>query len=80
MTRLYNSNEQAWRELDRMLSTWASQVQTGRPMTRDKKLEIFGGPKGQSKAALTQFLSLLEKRGIEPAGATAKGDMTGWSS
>jgi len=46
----------------------ASPVQTGRLMTRDKELDIFRGPKGKSKAALTQSLSMLEKRGMEPVG------------
>ena len=61
MTGLCNSSDQAWDELDRMLRVWAKQVQSGKPITKDQTLEIFGGPKGQSKAVLEQ-LWLLEKR------------------
>lgn len=67
MTGMCNSMEQVWRELDCMLGAWASQIQTGQPMTKHQKLDIFGGPNGQNKAVLERFLVELEKRGIEPA-------------
>jgi hypothetical protein len=39
ITGICNSVEHAWNELDRMLDAWASQIQTGQPMTRGQKLD-----------------------------------------
>jgi hypothetical protein len=33
-----------------------------KPMTKEQTLEIFGGPKGQTKAVLEQLWPVLEKR------------------
>ncbi|RDL32514.1 Uncharacterized protein BP5553_08970 [Venustampulla echinocandica] len=67
MTGLCNSSEHAVRELDRMLGVWARQIQSGQPMTKALNLEVFGGPNGQNKAVLEQFLVELEKRGTDSA-------------
>jgi hypothetical protein len=53
MTGICNSEEQAWRELEKMLDVWARQVQSRQPMTKAQALEIFGGPNGHNtKGAL----------------------------
>jgi uncharacterized protein YajQ (UPF0234 family) len=62
MTALCNSRENAWNELDRMLDVWARQGQSGEPMTKNQRLEIFGGPNGRNKAVLEMFMAELEKR------------------
>ena len=64
MTGLCNSKEQAWGELERMLDVWATQVQSGRSMTKDQKLEIFGGPNGRNTVILGRVLDEAERRGI----------------
>ncbi|EED18754.1 hypothetical protein TSTA_124730 [Talaromyces stipitatus ATCC 10500] len=63
MTGVCQSEEHTWRELDRMLDVWARQIQSGQPMTKDKVLKIFGGPKGQSRAILKQYFAEAEKHG-----------------
>ena len=63
MTSLCPSSEAAWAELDRMLELWATQVKRGTPMTKDETLELFGGPKGEHKKVLSEFMDELEKRG-----------------
>jgi hypothetical protein len=65
MTGICNSEEQAWRELDRMLDVWARQVQSGQPMTKAQSLEIFGGPNGRNTFVLEKFLDEAKKRGID---------------
>jgi hypothetical protein len=65
ITGICNSTEQAWNELNRMLAAWATQMQTGRPMTKGETLNIFGGPNGQNRVVLAHFLVVLEKRGLE---------------
>lgn len=65
MTGGCNSEEHAWRELDRMLGVWAKQVQSGQPMTKAKSLEIFGGPNGRNAFVLEKFLDETKKRGID---------------
>jgi hypothetical protein len=68
MTCLCRSSEAAWAELDRMLELCAEQVVRGTPMTDDKRLEIFGGPKGEHKNILTIFMNECRKReGAKPA-------------
>lgn len=52
MTGICNSSDQAWNELDRMLSVWARVMQSRREMTREERLEIFGGPNGRDRAIL----------------------------
>ncbi|KAJ0419724.1 hypothetical protein BJY00DRAFT_313645 [Aspergillus carlsbadensis] len=63
MTGICSSEDDAWAELDRMLTVWAQQVQSGEPMTEDKGLEIFGGPRGEHKSVLRQFWGELRRRG-----------------
>ena len=63
MTGVCNSEEQAWRELDRMLDVWARQVQSGQPMTQAQRLEIFGGPNGRDIPLLEKFSDEAKKRG-----------------
>jgi hypothetical protein len=65
MTGCCDTPEKAWNELDRMLSKWAKQVQSGESMKKDEKLEIFGGPNGRNKNILKVFLREAEKRGID---------------
>jgi hypothetical protein len=45
-----------------MLDVWARQEQSGEPMTKNQRLEIFGGPNGQNNAVLEMFMAELEKR------------------
>lgn len=47
-----------------MLGVEATQIQSGRPMTKAQSLEIFGGPNGRNKPILEKFLDEAEKRGI----------------
>jgi hypothetical protein len=62
ITSLCRSSEAAWAELDRMLELWAKQIKRGTPMTKDEKLEVFGGPKGEHKKLLSEFIDAFEKR------------------
>jgi hypothetical protein len=45
-----------------MLDVWARQEQSGEPMAKNQRLEIFGGPNGQNNAVLEMFMAELEKR------------------
>jgi len=68
MTNLCRSSEAAWAELDRMLELWAKQVKRGTSMTKDEKLEVFDGPKGEHKKLLSEFMNAFKKReGAKPA-------------
>ena len=68
ITSVCRSSEAAWAELDRMLKLWAKQVKRGTPMTRDERLEIFGGPKGEYKNLLSELLDRFEKiKGVKLA-------------
>jgi hypothetical protein len=62
MTGICSSEEQAWRELERMLRVWARQVMSGQPMTKEQELEIFSGPNGQNRWVLERWHEELEKR------------------
>jgi len=62
MTSLCPSEEAAWVELDRMLELWAKQVKRRTPMTKDERLEIFGGYRGKHKKVLSGFIDVFEKR------------------
>lgn len=62
MTGLCRSYEHARDELDRMLRVWARQTQTGLPMTKEKVLEIFGGPGGNNRGTLEMFMDEKERR------------------
>ena len=51
-----------------MLELLAKQVKRGTPMTKDEKLEVFGGSKGEHKKLLSKFMDAFEKReGAKPA-------------
>jgi hypothetical protein len=63
MTGACDSEDHAWRELDRMLRIWAEQKRSGQPMTDDQSLEIFGGPNGRNKPILRQFNAKMNERG-----------------
>jgi hypothetical protein len=68
LTSLCHSSEAAWGELDRMLELWAKQVKRGTPMTKDERLDIFGGRKGEFKKLLSKFIDEFEKReGVKQA-------------
>ena len=67
ITGLCKSSEHVWKELDRMLGTWARHKQTGLPMTNDQKLDIFGGPYGQNRGILETFLAVKQEKGLESA-------------
>lgn len=45
-----------------MLELWATQVKRGTPVTRDERLEVFGGQRGQHKRLLGIFADAVEKR------------------
>jgi hypothetical protein len=64
MTGICNSEEHAWRELERMLDVWARQVQSGQPMTKAQALEIFGGANGHNTLVLGKAFDEAKKRGI----------------
>jgi hypothetical protein len=61
MTGICDSQDHAMRELDRMLFDWARQIRSGQPMTDNQSLKIFGGPRGENKPILKQFIALMEK-------------------
>lgn len=67
MTSLCSSSEGAWAELDRMLALWATQVTRGTPMTKNEKLDIFGGPQGEHRRLLSGVMDAIEKRDGKPA-------------
>lgn len=62
MTSVCPSETEAWEELDRMLRLWAQQVQSGKPMTKAERLNIFGGRRGQHSMLLSSVLDAFEKR------------------
>jgi hypothetical protein len=64
MTGICRSKEHAWRELDRMLSAWAMQKQSGSPMTDDQRLDIFGGPNGVNKPILQKLIAKMKERNL----------------
>lgn len=64
MTGICNSETHAWEELERMLSVWARQVQSGKPMTKSQSIEIFGGPNWRNSYILGKFIDEAERRGI----------------
>jgi hypothetical protein len=73
MTGLCNSEDEAWNELERMLGLWATQVQSGQPMTMAQRLNIFGGPKGENRNILELFekeRSEIEMKRRNGAGST----------
>jgi hypothetical protein len=73
MTGLCNSEDEAWNELERMLGLWATQVQSGQPMTMAQRLDIFGGPKGENRKILELFekeRSEIEMKRRNGAGST----------
>lgn len=61
MTGICHSEDHAWGELDRMLNTWAKQKLSGRPMTDDELLDIFGGPNGVEKPLLKKCLAMMKE-------------------
>jgi hypothetical protein len=46
MTGICHSEEQAWKELERILNACARQVQSREPMIKTQPLEIFGDRMG----------------------------------
>ncbi len=64
MTGICSSEEQALRELDRMLDGLARQVRSGQEVTKAQKLEVFGGPNGRDQHILEQFLDKVEEKGV----------------
>lgn len=76
ITGICNSENHVWRELDRMLGLWARVVQSGQPMTEDQNLEIFGGPNGQNKPILREFMAMMSKKKVGPAGERTEGPLS----
>ncbi|KAI1383505.1 uncharacterized protein F4822DRAFT_420849 [Hypoxylon trugodes] len=62
MTGTCRSAEAAYAELDRMLGLWAKQVESGKAMTKEEKLEIFSGPRGEHRRLISRFIDLMEKK------------------
>lgn len=62
MTGLCRSENGAWNELERMLGIWATQAQSGQPMTKDQRMAIFGGSRGEHRKILELFLEEKERR------------------
>jgi len=52
----------AWNELDRMLCLLVEQKESGLPMTKEKELKIFGGPRGEHRHVLKMFTYQMEAR------------------
>ena len=70
MTGLCRSSDAAWTELDRMLGSWAMQVQRGTPKTKDENKEILGGSRAEHKNVLSQsmdFQEMLKVANAKPA-------------
>jgi hypothetical protein len=65
MTGLCRSSDHAHRELNGMLGVWARQIRGGQPMTKDEKLEIFGGPNWQNNKTFEQLLAVFDKRAAD---------------
>ncbi|WPH02474.1 Hypothetical protein R9X50_00533800 [Acrodontium crateriforme] len=57
--------ESAWRDLERMLQVWATQVETGKPMTKEQKLTIFGGPRGDLRDVIELVDRVLAEKLLE---------------
>ena len=55
------SSEEGWQELERMLALLAKQALSGKPMTHEDKLQIYGGKDGKHRALLNEFFD-WEKR------------------
>jgi hypothetical protein len=47
-----------------MLGAWATQAHSGRPMTDDETLKIFGGPNGVNKPLLKQLLAKMKEKNL----------------
>jgi hypothetical protein len=59
------SREAAWAELDRMLELQAKVVKRGTPMTKEERLEISGGPRGEYKALLSEVMEHAPSGDVE---------------
>jgi len=57
----HGSSERALAELDRMLGLWVKYIERGTPMSKDERLEIFGGPRGKYKNLLSEVIDVYEK-------------------
>lgn len=73
MTGVCNLPEHALDELDRMLSVWARQDQSGQPMTREDTLAIFGGPRRENEPILKMFMAEQDRRAKEVEGRQSSG-------
>lgn len=62
MTTLCKSEDAAWNELERMLTLWAKQVESGEPMNTAQRLDIFGGPRGKHRNVLEMFQRDMDKK------------------
>lgn len=65
LTRICRSEEHAWRELDRMLAVWAMVKQSGKPMTEDQRMEIFGGPNWRTNSTLRRIFTQMDEKMLE---------------
>ena len=65
ITAACHGEEGAWNELDRMLGIWARVTERGTPMTREERLAIFSGPRGEYRNLLEKVMD--EKDRIEEA-------------
>jgi hypothetical protein len=75
MTNWCSGPDAAWNELDRMLGLWARQVESGRPMTREERLDIFSGPSGEYREFLGRFMDrMAEAEANSPDKAKALGE------
>jgi hypothetical protein len=62
MTGACRSQDEAYKELERMLKTWASQEGSGAPMTREQGLGIFGGRRGEHRPILKLWMDKFEQK------------------
>jgi hypothetical protein len=53
----------AWNEPNRMLRLLVEQNETGLPVTKEKELEIYGGPHGEHGEMLSKFMDQMEALG-----------------
>lgn len=50
-----------------MLGLWAQQVERKGAITTEDRLEIFGGPKGEHKRVLREFMEFAGRKKAEAA-------------
>jgi len=60
MTPLCNGEDKAWAEAARMLTLMAECARSGVPMSREKRVEIFSGPRGEHRVVIEKCIDMVE--------------------